>query len=245
MIKLFKQSLEDLKEAINSKTILLSKTTQQKLGRKKEYSKAKLQYIDTRISNLVLKIQKQAHELSIDASSNNTDTGKVFEILNIIKVRDNIEKSIDRMIKIASDIPDSENNNNIISSINIPKDLPIDIRSEVLADINEVEKSFNSGCYRASTILCGRIIEVALHRKYYEKVGIDLLEKNPGIGLGKLIAKMSEKNIKLDPGLTQQIHLINQVRVYSVHKKSESFYPSKSQAHAMILYTMDVLNKLF
>jgi hypothetical protein len=71
------------------------------------------------------------------------------------------------------------------------------------------------------------------------------METSPGIGLGKIIAKLTERNIRFDPGLTQQIHLINQVRISSVHTKKDSFYPSKGQTQAMILYTLDVLRKLF
>ena len=70
-------------------------------------------------------------------------------------------------------------------------------------------------------------------------------EKNPGIGLGKLIAKMQEKGIQLDPGLTQQIHLINNIRIFSVHKKKELFTPSKQQTYAIIHFTLDIVNKLF
>ncbi|MEA3513853.1 MAG: hypothetical protein U9R34_00055 [Nanoarchaeota archaeon] len=123
--------------------------------------------------------------------------------------------------------------------------IPEAIASEIKAEIHEVEACFNYELYRSAVILCGRILETALHRKYYEAVGVDLLEKSPGIGLGKIIAKLSEKNISLDPGLTQQIHLINQVRIFTVHKKQKAFYPSRSQAHATILYTIDVLDKLF
>ncbi len=129
--------------------------------------------------------------------------------------------------------------------IKAPAGLPYEIREDISDDIRELEKTFNSGCFRAAVILCGRILETALHRKYFEATGIDILEKSPGIGLGKLIAKMSEKKISLDPGISQQIHLINQVRIYSVHKKHESFYPTKAQAYAMILYTIDILEKLF
>ena len=39
--------------------------------------------------------------------------------------------------------------------------------------------------------------------------------------------------------------LSNQVRVFSVHKKQQPFYPSKNQSQAIMLYTMDVLAKLF
>ena len=72
-----------------------------------------------------------------------------------------------------------------------------------------------------------------------------ILEKNPGIGLGTLVAKLRDKNVQLDPGISQQIHLVNQIRVFSVHKKKEEFNPSKEQAHAMVLYTTDIISKLF
>jgi hypothetical protein len=123
--------------------------------------------------------------------------------------------------------------------------IPEEIKNDVEADLIELEKCFNHECYRSCVILCGRIIEVCLHAKYFQATGFDILEKNPGIGLGTLIAKMEEKNIKLDPGLTQQIHLINNVRIFSVHKKQRTFYPSKEQTQAIILYTKDVINRLF
>lgn len=122
---------------------------------------------------------------------------------------------------------------------------PNEIRDEMNADIHELKRCFDAECYRSAVILCGRILETALHRRYFDVAGNDLLEKSPGMGLGNLIARMEEKGIKLDPGLTNQIHLINQVRIYSVHKKQEPFNPTKTQAHAIILYTVDVLKKLF
>jgi len=126
-----------------------------------------------------------------------------------------------------------------------PNLIPSDVRSEILADLNEIQSCMNAGCYRSAIILCGRVMETALHRKYYEATGNDLLEKAPGIGLGNLIAKLSEKGVKLDPGLTNQIHLINQVRVFSVHTKQDAFIPSKMQAQAIVLYTVDILEKVF
>ncbi len=94
-------------------------------------------------------------------------------------------------------------------------------------------------------ILCGRVLETALHRKYFDATGNDLLEKAPGTGLGNLIAKLAEKGIALDPGLPNQVHLINQVRVFSVHTKQQAFTPTKLQAEAIVLYTLDILEKLF
>ncbi len=129
--------------------------------------------------------------------------------------------------------------------VNFPKNTPAEIKGEIQEDLKEMESCFSAGCYRAATILCGRVLETALHRKYYETTGIDMLEKSPGIGLGNLISKLKAKNISFDPGITQQIHLINQIRIFSVHKKQERFYPTKPQTQAMILYTCDILSKLF
>jgi hypothetical protein len=123
--------------------------------------------------------------------------------------------------------------------------VPKDIIEEIHADIYELEKCYNTNCYRSAVILCGRLIEVCLHRKYFEVTGVDLLEKSPGIGLGKLIAKLTEKGIQLDPGLAQQIHLVNNVRTFSVHKKQRPFNPNHSQTQAIVIYTLDILEKLF
>lgn len=120
-----------------------------------------------------------------------------------------------------------------------------EIKGDVDADLEELRKCYESRCYRSVVIICGRILETALHRKYYEITGNDALEKSPGVGLGKLVAKLSEKDVKFDPGLTQQIHLINQVRVFSVHKKQEPFYPTQMQAYAITLFTLDILKKIF
>lgn len=170
----------------------------------------------------------------------NTDQRQLMiEILNLAQ---DPEKNLMQLIELADKLEVKEDKK---LGLKIPQNLPAAVRADMAADIREVEKAFNSGCYRAATILCGRLLETSLHRKYYEATGNDILEKNPGIGLGKLIAKMAEKNIQFDPGLTQQIHLINQVRIHSVHVKKESFYPSQQQAYAMILYTLDVIEKMF
>lgn len=125
------------------------------------------------------------------------------------------------------------------------RNLPLEIAEEVRADLGEAQKCYHASCYRSTVILCARILEVGLHRKYYESTGTDLLEKSPGIGLGKIIQKLKEKEVNFDPGLTQQIHLINNVRIHAVHKQSEIFNPTESQALAVMLFTKDVLEKLF
>src|SRR5574341_445319 len=154
-----------------------------------------------------------------------------------VSKNEDIPRYLEQLAEMAADEPEKK-------SFRIPK-LSSEIKEDVTADLLEIQKCMNAGCFRSATILCGRVMETALHRKYYEATNNDLLEKAPGTGLGTLIAKLSEHGVKLDPGLPNQIHLINQVRVFSVHTKKESFTPSKTQAEAIVLYTLDILDKLF
>ncbi len=154
-----------------------------------------------------------------------------------------IDKTVKQIIKLTKQLNFPKENTK--KEFMLPLNVPEEISSEIRADFSELNKCFNNACYRSSVILCGRLLEVALHRKYYEFTGNDLLEKSPGIGLGNLIAKLKEKNVRLDPAITNQIHLINQVRINSVHRKKDAFYPTKAQTQAIILYTIDLLEKLF
>lgn len=184
------------------------------------------------------------------AASQGGEQDAALEILSLLKELDKsrsepsrMRSILDRMEKAASSLKLPEESKGAIS-IKTPS-LPAEVKGDIEADLAEVEKCFNAGLYRSATILCGRVLETALHRKYYDATGFDILEKNPGIGLGNLIAKLRDKDVKLDPAITHQIHLINNVRVFSVHKKQEAFMPSMQQAHAIILYTIDVLEKMW
>ncbi|MBN2421165.1 DUF4145 domain-containing protein [Candidatus Woesearchaeota archaeon] len=123
--------------------------------------------------------------------------------------------------------------------------VPHEIRDDIFFDLSEIDKCMNANAYRSAMILCARVLETALHRKYYDFTGKDLLETSPGIGLGNIISKMRESGIEIDPALTQQVHLINNVRIFSVHKKQNVFQPSREQAQATFLFTIDILKKLF
>jgi len=172
-----------------------------------------------------------------------------FKLKNLMRIIENSyeKRDFDKLHEAVSECLDISRKGNIKNNnqeINL-NFAPLEIKNEISADLDEIKKCFDNGCYRSAIILCGRVLEVGLHRKYFEKTGIDSLEKNPGIGLGKLIAKLREKEVQFDPGITQQIHLVNQVRISSVHIKKDAFNPTKEQTQAMILYTIDTLNRLF
>ncbi|MCK4670416.1 MAG: DUF4145 domain-containing protein [Nanoarchaeota archaeon] len=194
-------------------------------------------------------LKKEISSISVDAK-NLQKTNQLLQILNRIeelyeqKQIEEMKKLIEQVAELYADldIKTSPAKTSIMSDL---PDFPFTIQSELKADLEELQKCFDSQCYRASIVLCGRMLEIALHHLYFEKTNNDLLETAPGIGLGKIIAKLSENGIELGPGLNEQIHLINKVRISSVHKKKELFIPSKEQTHAMILYTSDILKKIF
>ena len=129
------------------------------------------------------------------------------------------------------------------ASHNIP--LPRLLKEDMEDDIKEMNKCYKHECYKASIILAGKVLETALHKVYYDKTGNDLLQTAPGISIGNLIKKLSETGIILDPSIANQAHLINQVRVQSVHARKTPYQPSREQTQAIILYTQDLLRKLF
>lgn len=247
----FKKSIDKLKGAIKTiktRNIDLSKKTGDKIydfkGKKDDY------YINL-YKNSFNELKKNSFLLNDLVKFDSSNEENILKINVLLKEFENFYKNneLDKISPILDEI------NALITKLKVPaeaekmdfriKNIPEEIISDIKMDLDELEKCFSSECYRSAVILCGRLLETALHRKYYELTGSDMLEKNPGIGLGKIIAKLDEKNFNFGPGLTQQIHLINQVRISSVHQKNDAFYPTKKQAHAIILYTIDTLEKIF
>lgn len=225
----------EFKRAITSLRNALSHADNQEKENITSYEKSRSIHLSKMSDSYINVIKRLSPRLNEIQHSN---ISKIQSLINNLDSDDKL-KVIDEIISLMADINPPKTQEKAKIS------LPHEIKEEIQADINEIEKCMKSQCFRSATILCGRIMETVLHRKYYDITGFDILEKNPGIGLGKLIAKLAEKNVQLDPGLTQQIHLINQIRIFSVHKKKDPFNPSETQAKAIVLYTMDILEKLY
>lgn len=246
----FQKSLTNLQNAI-SLAIKHNIDLNKKLDKEKSLydyeEKQKIYYFNNLKSNLKL---VKSDSLTLPQLNKHDIRNQPFvnQILELMPELDNkelnkLDKTVKKLLLITKQLNFPKKD--LEKTFEIPTNIPEDIKSDIKADINELNKCFNNQCYRSSIILCGRLLETALHRKYYELTKNDLLEKSPGIGLGNIIAKLKEKNIRLDPAITNQIHLINQIRIFSVHKKKEAFYPTKQQTQATILYTLDVLERLF
>jgi hypothetical protein len=165
---------------------------------------------------------------------------KIVQEMQIMQDLEKMDKLADELLTLVVD----DDSPKSTFAIKRPR-VPFEIHDEIQADIQEIHRCMENKCFRSAVILCGRVLETALHRKYFDVTKNDLLEKSPGMGLGNLVAKLSEQGVILDPGLGNQIHLINQVRIHSVHQKQDAFKPSEAQAQAIVLYTTDVLEKLF
>jgi len=245
-----KEGLIELKELINN---VLSKKidfNSRIIANEFDFKKREREYYSKEMENSLKRVEAILSESFVNAAP--------VEKVNLVKASEHI-KELKKMIndknfleaivlieQIHDHVPDIN-----ISDSDLPKQefflphVPREIYSEIKASFDELIKCYEHSCYRSTLILCGRILEIALHKKYIEKTNIDLLEKSPDIGLGNLVLKFKEKKIELDPGLSNQIHLINHLRIASVHKKKQAFSPTRSQAHATILYTLDTLKKLF
>ena len=247
----FQKSIQNLQSAI--KTIKNKKID---ISKKINADKSVYNFKEKESSYRIQSLKKAFDELKTNSLELNdlikhdiANEPKIIGIKTLIS-----ESKIDDIEKLEQNI---EKISLLYSKLSLPKEktiekpsfklgyTPEEIKEDISADLKELERCFANECYRSAIILCGRLLETALHRKYYEETGQDLLEKSPGIGLGNVIAKLKEKEINIDPAIVQQIHLINQVRVFSVHRKKEAFYPTKTQTHAMVLYTLDVLEKIF
>jgi hypothetical protein len=232
----FSKHLSDLKKSVES----FRKCTDKTLS---DFKQTMPVYYDS-VAKSKIKMIKKAISDMVDMTDEKEKIEDMLELIDIVaslyssKQFEKINEKVDRIAEIVKSVKFDE-------VISLDVNLPPEISKELNADFNEMHKCFKAGFFRATIILCGRILEAALLRKYYEVTKKDLLETSPGIGLGKVIAKLKEAGIDLGPGLNEQIHLINNIRISSVHKQKQLFKPSREQANAIILYTTDALNKIF
>jgi hypothetical protein len=232
----FNNHLSDLKKGVEN----YKKSKEKTLS---DFKQSRSDYYDSLIKSKVKMIKKAIKEMANDTEEQdkiNKMLGLIDEIAGLYssKVIDSIPAKVQLIADTAKSVKWEERRE-------LDVKLPKEVKEELNADFNEMHRCFKSKFYRATIILAARIIETSLHRKYFEVTKKDLLETSPGIGLGKVIAKLKEAGIDLGPGLNEQVHLINNIRISSVHMQKEVFKPSREQANAVILYTTDVLNKIF
>lgn len=135
--------------------------------------------------------------------------------------------------------------------VDLPTILPSihrSIRSEVKRDFEEVVKCYSVQAYRPSMVFCGRIAEVVLRRKYYEKkrrqgVAANEIESElEHATLGQVIGKCRDLGLMDDvPGLNEYSGLVNRLRVPSVHANIASYDPGPDATKGAISFTLALI----
>ncbi|UCD20814.1 MAG: hypothetical protein JSW08_03510 [archaeon] len=206
-----------------------------------DYQKTQEKYYGRELDNLTKKIKESFLTRQIQESS---PTFKKFREINKLiqqKSPQSLEKSKILLKDLYKNIPEAPKK---LMKFKLPL-IPKVIEPEVKSNLTEAEMCYNNNCYRSVLMLCAKILEIALHRKYYDITNKDMLEKAPDLTLGNLIKRIKAEGFHFDPGLSNQISLINQLRIHSVHKKQIPLEPSRDQALATIHYTLDTLKRLF
>ncbi len=242
-MNIMKNILKDMEKNISNLKMAIEFLNRENAKASNKFVEAQKEYYLKRMFNLSNKIDDLNVKLKQELKQDEALVNLIELLTDVSKVRDKTDLMVkankaQRLIKSINLSPSS-------GIFNKPNNLPDGIKHEILEDVNELNKCFSAQCYRSVIILCGRILETCLFRKYYDLTSKDLLATAPNTGLGKLISKLREQNVRFDPGLTQQIHLINNIRIESVHKKKDLFLPSLQQTKAVVLFTMDAISKLF
>jgi hypothetical protein len=240
---LFKKALGDVRFAID-KAQKAGLTIAESGAISRDFRSQQRNVIAQDVLSSINSLERESKSLSSLAEENEEEVIQILALIRQLKAVKDLDRIKELVHLLRNHLSEIEASGNSSFLLKLPF-VPAEIRSQLESDVLEISNCFEHGCYRSVVILCGRVLEVALHRKYFDSTGIDLLEKAPGTGLGNLIGKLAEKGVVIDPALTNQIHLINQVRVSSVHVKKEAFRPNSDQSQAIILYTFDVLKKLF
>jgi hypothetical protein len=139
-----------------------------------------------------------------------------------------------------------------VNARSVVQRLPKGARNEVQRDFEEIEKCYGALAYRAVLAFCGRILETALSRKYYQHQRRRHVSKSDierAIGdkpLGVIIQECNRVGLTANiPGLQQQADLINRVRIFSIHLRGSGYEPDTNDARASVSFTIAALTKLY
>ena len=172
--------MSELKITLNNLKSAIKETNFKENKNFKSYNEIKTNYNLSLIKSSIQKLKSY-----ILSNNDSNFSSLIYDLDSAFKKKDRIS-----MLNVLEKINSLNKDFSVIKKdihFKVPA-LPADIKDDISADIKELERCFNANCFRSAIILCGRILETALHRKYYEITNMDLLEKAPGIGLGKLIS---------------------------------------------------------
>lgn len=114
-------------------------------------------------------------------------------------------------------------------------------REDFLQTLNEIGTCFDHGCFIATIVLCGKILEVCIKEILIRNhVGFD-----PNQMAGTLLKLMRERvpGEYIDPSLGNVLQIINTSRNTAVHANERIPVPSRDQAIMVIFAMRDVVRR--
>lgn len=121
--------------------------------------------------------------------------------------------------------------------------IPQEIREETKLDFEEMRICYNSGAFRSAIIMCGRVLELQLAKKYFDSTGVDPIEQKWQLGF--LIGKCSERNVITDSAVGDICNFINHSRIGSVHASHAIHRPIQEETKSVIEFTISLLRRLY
>ena len=170
---------------------------------------------------------------------------------NILQVRRIFESSsdpaafhriVDQMARLGDDVKSA----GLPRFPDIKGKVPAEVWEQMIADYEEVEKSYWAGSYRASIAFAARILESALGLRYMRKTHKDPVSMD--WTLGKLVAEAESEGLLGDvnfPGTEYFLRFLNKSRIASVHVKSgRPYQPDNQQARLLIEMALSISKNL-
>lgn len=136
----------------------------------------------------------------------------------------------------------------------ILRKIPIEVRSEVAADFEEIRRCYSNQAYRASIAFCGRILETILGRRYYEQKTRLSPQTTPktieqeveGLTLGQIIDRCRQIGLLASsPDLDLYAGMINEVRILSIHHKGRKYIPGPEAVKGTINFASEIIRELY
>jgi len=210
-----------------------------------------LQTIKENLVRLRRKLRKVL-QINEDEEEQVAETNELIEeMLSIIKEReDKVENTVIEEMKTDvvilrnafSELSGSLPIEQIIFLIDLSP-VPSEIRREMSLDFDDVRKCYYAYALRSAIGMCGRILELALARKYFEIVNVDPIQQRWQIGT--LISRCYENHVIEDPVLGDMCNLINRSRIDSVHATSRMYHPTMEETKSLIEFTISLVKRLY
>jgi hypothetical protein len=124
--------------------------------------------------------------------------------------------------------------------------VPAEVWTQVTSDVEEIEKCYWAGAFRAGIAFAARILECVLGHRYENKTGVDpVSQKWP---LGRLVQEAKDAGCLDDiatPGINFFLDCMNKCRIFGVHvKPGNPYQPGQKKSRLMIEWAMTIADEL-